>query len=167
MSLLGKVLPMTVDASGIGAHGHDFLPHDAKVRELGTGKTRVETLGGLGRKPSLVPDHKVEDGINAVRLILPRCYFDRSKCAVGLEALRQYRSDYDEKKRAFADRPRHDWTSHAADGFRYLAMGWREAAKPEPIPPKPVLKGLYETTFDELWESIEGTPDRPVRDERL
>jgi phage terminase large subunit len=148
-------------------YGLDYMPHDAKVRELGTGKTRVETLGELGRKPTLIANHKVEDGINAVRLALPRCWFDGSKCAVGIEALRQYRSDYDEKKRAFADRPRHDWTSHAADGFRYLAMGWREAAKPEPIPPKPVLKGLYETTFDELWESIEGTPDRPFRDERI
>jgi phage terminase large subunit len=133
-------------------YSHDFLPHDAKVRELGTGKTRVETLGGLGRKPSLVADHKVEDGINAVRLVLPRCYFDRSKCAVGLEALRQYRSDYDEKRRAFSDKPRHDWTSHAADAFRYLAMAWREivAVKAEPL--KPIFKPMPEMMWWELEE---------------
>jgi phage terminase large subunit len=133
-------------------YGHDFVPHDAKVRELGTGRTRIETLGGLGRKPALVPDHKIEDGINAVRLILPRCYFDRSKCAVGLEALRQYRSDYDEKKRAFSDKPRHDWTSHAADAFRYLSMAWREivAVKAEPL--KPIFTPMPEMMWWEIEE---------------
>jgi hypothetical protein len=148
-------------------YGSDFVPHDAKVRELGTGKTRIETLAELGRKPSLVPDHKVEDGINAVRIVLPRCWLDRARCAIGLEALRQYRADFDERKRAFADRPRHDWTSHAADAFRYLCMAWRQAAKPAPATPTPVLKGLNQTTYDELWESVEGTPDHPLRYERI
>jgi hypothetical protein len=148
-------------------YGHDFVPHDARVREWGTGKTRVETMTEHGRKPALVPDHKVEDGINAVRVVLPRCWFDRSRCAVGLEALRQYRADFNEKKRAFSDRPRHDWSSHAADAFRYLCMAWRRAAKPAPATPTPVLKGLNQTTYDELWESIDGTPDRPLRYERI
>lgn len=117
-------------------YGDDFVPHDAKVRELGTGRTRIETLQALGRKPKLVPMHKIMDGVNAARMTMPVVWFDRFKCADGVEALRQYRAEYDEKTRAFKDNPRHDWTSHSADAFRYLAMAWREmAVRPGP-PPK-------------------------------
>lgn len=111
-------------------YGDDFVPHDAKVRELGTGRTRIETLQQLGRNPRLVPHHKIMDGINAARLSMATVWFDRSKCADGIEALRQYRAEFDEKARAFKDNPRHDWTSHSADAFRYLAMAWREMAQP-------------------------------------
>lgn len=113
-------------------YGDDWVPHDAKVMEIGTKKTRIETLLRLRRKPRLVPDHRVMDGINAVRETLPRCWFDADKTESGLECLRQYRSEYDEKKLVFSDNPRHDWTSHAADAFRYLAMAWRELAQPKP-----------------------------------
>lgn len=109
-------------------YGFDYVPHDAKVRELGSGRTRIETLQQLGREPKLVPQHKIMDGINAARLSMPMVWFDRVKCADGVEALRQYRADFDEKTRAFKDAPRHDWTSHSADAFRYLAMAWREMA---------------------------------------
>jgi phage terminase large subunit len=109
----------------------DFVPHDAKVRELGTGRTRVETLKELGRNPRLVPNHKLEDGINAARVGFPRFWFDEVKCRLALEALRQYRTDYDEKLKAFKNTPKHDWTSHTADAFRYAAMAWRELS-PEP-----------------------------------
>jgi phage terminase large subunit len=71
--------------------GKDFVPHDA----------RLETLIALGRKPVLVPDHKVEDGINAGHERFKRVWFDEARCAPGLEALRQHRVDYDEKTRAF------------------------------------------------------------------
>lgn len=119
------------------AYGDDWVPHDAKVRELGTGKTRIETLQELGRKPRLVPAHTLMDGINAVRQTLPKCWFDEERTEYGLDALRQYRSEYDEKALVFHDKPRHDWTSHAADSFRYLAMAWREmvAAIPERVKP--------------------------------
>lgn len=119
--------------------GNDYVPHDAKATELGTGRTRVETLLSLKRKPVLVPDHQVMDGINAARLTLPKMWFDREKCAEGIEALKQYRADFDEKLRTFKDNPRHDWASHSADAFRYLAMAWRhDIAKIEK--PKPKLK---------------------------
>jgi hypothetical protein len=135
------------------SYGNDFLPHDARVRELGTGRTRVETLTALGRKAVLVPDHKVEDGINAARLAFPRTWFDRERCVAGLEALRQYRADFDERTKAFKDKPRHDWTSHAADAFRYLSMAWRERNKPKLAPqPRPLFKPLSETTWDEIEE---------------
>lgn len=116
-------------------YGDDWVPHDAKVAEIGTKRTRIETLQRLQRRPRLVPDHKVMDGINAVRETLPRCWFDAQKTEAGLDCLRQYRSEYDEKKLVFSDNPRHDWTSHAADAFRYLAMAWKEMKAEVPKPP--------------------------------
>jgi phage terminase large subunit len=128
-------------------YSDDWVPHDAKVHELGTGKTRVETLIALGRNPKLVADHEVIDGINAARMTLPVCWFDKYRCADGIEALRQYRTEFDEKVRAFKKTPRHDWTSHTADAFRYLAIRYREFAKPEPKPEKP-KSVIYEVKPD-------------------
>lgn len=119
--------------------GDDWVPHDAKVKELGTGRTRVETMIELGRTPRLVPDHHVMDGINAARLLMHRVWFDKTLCSVGLESLRQYKSDYDEKLRTFKNEPRHDWASHSADAFRYLAMAYKEIV---PDAPKPMDKAL-------------------------
>lgn len=102
--------------------GH-FVPHDAQAKELGTGKSRLEVLESLGLKNlTIAPMHRVEDGINAVRTIIPRCWFDARKCARGVDALKLYRAEYDDKLEALKPRPVHDWTSHAADAFRYLAM---------------------------------------------
>lgn len=128
----------------------DFVPHDAKVREFtGDGRTRIEAMMKEGLKPKLVPMHKIMDGINAARVLFPRMVFDAEMCRDGLEALRQYRADYDEKTKAFKDAPKHDWTSHAADAFRYLAMAWRELAA-EPEKKKPVVKTLAQLTFAEV-----------------
>lgn len=107
--------------------GH-FLPHDVEVTELGTGKSRFAFLAGLGVRGTVVPRLEIEDGINAVRRILPRCWFDKTKCAHGLEALRQYRKEWDDRLKAFKQRPLHDWSSHAADAFRYGAVMIRERA---------------------------------------
>ena len=102
--------------------GH-IVPHDSQARELGTGKSRHEVLESLGlRNLTIAPAHRLEDGINAVRVLLPKCWFDAHKCARGIDALRLYRADYDEKLRVLRARPVHDWASHAADAFRYLAM---------------------------------------------
>jgi hypothetical protein len=102
--------------------GH-IVPHDAQARELGTGKSRLEVLESLGLKNiTIAPLHRIEDGINAVRVFLPKCWFDAEKCARGIDALRLYRSEYDEKLMALRAGPLHDWTSHAADAFRYLAL---------------------------------------------
>ena len=104
-------------------YGDHLAPHDIEVRELGSGKSRLETAYSLGIKFKVIPKMKVADGINAARMLIPRCYFDRDNCAEGLDYLRQYRQEWDEKKKVFRDRPRHDYTSHAADAFRYLAVG--------------------------------------------
>jgi hypothetical protein len=105
-----------------------ILPHDVQVKELGTGKSRLETLDALGiRHIEIAPKLAVEDGIQAARSMIPRCWFDESKCTRGIEALRQYRRDYDERLKTWRGRPLHDWTSHGADAFRYLAVGYRPA----------------------------------------
>src|SRR5262249_23171378 len=104
------------------SYGDHFLPHDAEAREMAAGKTRTETLAPLGLRGRIVRRQKMEDGINAARLLLPRCWFDAVKCRRGIECLRQYRRDWDEKLHAFRSQPRHDWASHAADAFRYLAL---------------------------------------------
>jgi hypothetical protein len=139
--------------------GRDYVPHDAKVKELGTGRTRIETLARLGRNPVLVPDHKIDDGINAARTTLPICWFDEVGCAAGLEALRQYRADWDDEKKVFRDIPLHDWSSHFADAFRYLAMAWRELKAAPPPPPRG--RTIYEMTLNEAWTLRE--PERPNR----
>ena len=104
-------------------YGDHLAPHDIEVRELGSGKSRLETAYTLGIKFRVIPKMKVADGINAARMLLPKCHFDRDKCTEGLEMLRQYRQEYDERKKTFRDQPRHDFTSHSADAFRYLAVG--------------------------------------------
>jgi phage terminase large subunit len=114
-------------------YGSHYLPHDVEVRELGTGKSRKEVLEGLGVRVTVCPNIPVADGIQAVRMLLPTCWFDKSKCKEGIEALRMYRRDYDEKRQEFRPHPLHDWTSHYADAFRYFAVGHTETAAYKPI----------------------------------
>lgn len=116
--------------------GDDWVPHDARVKEWGTGKTRVETMQGFNLKPRVIPMAGLLDGINAARLTLPRCVF-HDRCEDGIAALELYRREYDEEKRAFRANPLHDWTSHYADAFRYLALAWREISPAKPLPKTP------------------------------
>lgn len=119
--------------------GKDFVPHDAKVRSLDTGRSRLETLAGMGRQPILLPASNLDDGINGVRQMFPRMWFDAIKCKDAIEALRQYRTEFDEKTKAFRNRPRHDWTSHTADALRYAAQGYRDMVIQKPVK-KPTAK---------------------------
>ena len=118
------------------SYASHFLPHDAQNRDWTNGKSRLDTLKALGlQNCKVIPRMPVDDGINAVRLLLPTTRFDAEKCKGGLEALRQYRREYDEGKRVFKPTPLHDWCSHDADAFRYLAVGLEpEAAVPSDIP---------------------------------
>lgn len=108
------------------AYAEHLLPHDAAARELGTGKTREEVLRemGLGRI-RILPRGEIDDGINAVRLLLPRCVFAEVPTAQGRKALWSYRREWHDQAKVFRPRPVHDWSSHAADAFRTLAMGLR------------------------------------------
>jgi hypothetical protein len=107
-------------------YGTHNAPHDIKVRELGTGKSRLEVAEKLGIKFEVVPDIGKAEGIQAVRTILPRCWFDAGKCERGLDALRSYSKKWDEERKCFKDSPNEDWSSHAADGFRYFGVGFKE-----------------------------------------
>ena len=102
-----------------------ILPHDVQVRELGSGRSRLEVLQEAGLRVKIAPRMSIDDGIQAVRRLLPRCYFD-PKVKQGLDCLRNYRREYDEKRQVFYDRPLHDWSSHGSDAFRYLAIGLDE-----------------------------------------
>ena len=103
-----------------------ILPHDVRVRELGTGKSRMEMLEEAGLQIKIAPRMSLDDGIQAVRRLLPRCWFNVPKVQIGLNCLRNYRRDYDEKRKIFYERPLHDWSSHGSDSFRYLALGLDE-----------------------------------------
>jgi len=103
-----------------------ILPHDVRVRELGTGKSRLEMLEDAGLEVKIAPRMGLDDGIQAVRRLLPRCWFNVPKVQTGLNCLRNYRRDYDEKRKIFYERPLHDWSSHGSDSFRYLALGLDE-----------------------------------------
>ncbi len=111
-----------------------LLPHDVEVRELGTGKSRLEVLRESGLDVRVLPRLSVEDGIQAVRRMLPKCWFNMPQVKQGLDCLRNYRREYDEKRNVFYDKPMHDWASHGSDSFRYLALGMeQETSWSEPI----------------------------------
>jgi phage terminase large subunit len=137
-------------------YGKHYLPHDARARTLASGgKSVIEQMAvGLGiNNLAIVPSLTVQDGIQAVRMALPRCWFDAEKCADGIEALRQYQREYDEDKKAFRQTPKHDWTSHPADAMRMLAISWREEPKVKPPDPSKVLivGPENEVTMNDMW----------------
>lgn len=109
-------------------YGTHWAPHDIAVRELGSGKSRLEVAAALGLRFSVTPRvssgtaQELEEGIHAVRLFLPRCWFDATRCQRGLEALGQYRRDYNTRLDEFKATPVHDHASHGSDAFRGLAV---------------------------------------------
>lgn len=115
-----------INAKGYNIKEH-FLPHDVRVRELTSGKSRLEALRQMGLKNvRVVAKLPVADGINAVRMLLPKCVFDREKCKRGIDALKNYERKWDSKNKIYQQTPNHNWASHGADGFRTLAVGLRE-----------------------------------------
>jgi len=124
-------------------YGQHFGPHDIEVKELTSGLSRREVAAKLGIRFRTVPRHPVDEGIDSVRRILPRCWFDESKCKRGLDALAQYHKEYDEKRRAFMGHPQHDWASHGADAFRTMAMAYRDAQSDTDTPRQLVADNTY------------------------
>ena len=128
------------EASGVGldhyakvlqdkgyVYDQHILPHDVRVKELGSGMSRLEVLADLGiRQVEIAPQLAIDDGIQAVRSMLTRCWFDEVKSGKGIDCLVNYSRDWDENGKTWRLRPRHDWASHGADAFRYLAIGFRE-----------------------------------------
>ncbi len=124
-------------------YGTHNAPHDIEVRELGSGKSRREISFDLGINFRVVPKLPLEDGIHAAQLLISRCMFDRDTCQAGLECLRQYHRAYNEKSRSFRATPVHDWSSHAADAFRYLAVGIKDSRMQDSRPPQAIADSSY------------------------
>ena len=101
-------------------------PHDIVVREFTSGRARIDVARELGINFQIVPNIPRQDGINASRAILPKCWFDKTKCQKGLMALKNYKKVFDAKRNTFKNEPLHDWASNGADAFRYFAVGFDE-----------------------------------------
>lgn len=116
--------------------GIDFVPHDARQRVWGMKKGRLETMIDCGLNPQVVPNLSKLDGINAVRRTLPRCVFHPRCEESGVAGLEQYRREWDDERKVFKANEVHDWSSHIADAFRYLALSWADApaAVEKPVP---------------------------------
>jgi hypothetical protein len=106
-------------------YGLHVAPHDIGVHEYSTGLTRIQQAKSLGIKFETAPKLAVIEGIEAVRAILPICWFDESKCEIGLAGLQGYRKEWDDKHGVWKDRPLHDASSHPADAFRTFATSLR------------------------------------------
>ena len=117
---LPEVIKMLQDRKYV--YGKHFAPHDIKVRELGTGKSRWEVAKELGIEFEVVPDIFIIDGIDAGKRFFEKLWVDKEKCKQWLRAIPQYTKEYDEDRHDFKDKPYHDWTSHAADEHRYAAL---------------------------------------------
>jgi len=102
-----------------------FAPHDSRQRSLQTGKSLLETARQLGIDFDVIDSHLVEEGIEAARSVLAKCWLDAKRCQGGIDALENYHKEFKDKYEVYADRPCHDWSSHAADAFRYLAIAYR------------------------------------------
>ena len=108
-------------------YGDHIFPHDIAVRELGTGKSRIETLADLGIRAIVNSREKIDDGIHASRQLLKKSWFDRVKCERGLASLGNYTKRWDSKNKLWSAKPLHNWASNGADAFRTAAMGMRDA----------------------------------------
>ena len=102
-----------------------WAPHDIRVKEFGSGKTRYETARSLGINFRIVPKIELEDGINAARMALQTLYIDKNKCSMFVRAMQEYTHEWDDMRQCFSDNPLHDWTSDFADMFRYFAVSQR------------------------------------------
>lgn len=115
-----------------------WLPHDARAKTFATDKSAleqfVEAFKSTSTDVDITPSLSVEDGIEAVRQLIPQCHFDYDTCYEGVEALRVYRKKWDEKYQCFSKTPLHDFASDHADAFRYLAINANKRYKKAPTP---------------------------------
>jgi phage terminase large subunit len=144
-------------------YGTHYLPHDARAKTLASNKSIIEQLSDKIplKCMKIVPSLSLQDGIQATRLALTRAWFDH-KCEDGIECLRQYQREYDEDKKVFRDKPRHDWTSHGADAFRMLSIAWKEEAKivTKDDPIRGVFVGQTDVSLNDLWKDTKTVVNR-------
>jgi phage terminase large subunit len=158
-------------------HGTDFVPHDARTPEMtssgkdGKAKQRIEVMIEQGLKPKIVANHHVADGISAARQVFRRFRFDKHGCGIGLDALREYQTEWDDDLKKFKDTPLNNWAAHPADGIRYLAMAYRELRAEKPKEPGRMLSvgdginqlppGVKGVTLNDLWD-MQKRPSRRI-----
>jgi hypothetical protein len=147
-------------------YGFHYLPHDARAKTLASGgKSIIEQISAKIdiKHLKIVPNLSLQDGIQATRLALTRAWFD-NRCEEGIECLRQYQREWDDDKKVFRDRPKHDWTSHSADAFRYLSIVWKD--EDTPILSDSRVKGLHvgqtEVTLNEMWKETPKIVNRRI-----
>lgn len=99
-----------------------YLPHDANVHDLQSGKTRKQFFQEAGMNVEVLARNNILDGIDSARRVFKYCYFDKNRCERWLAALTSYHKDFDEKNRVYRNSPKHDWSSNSADAFRYMAQ---------------------------------------------
>ncbi len=104
-------------------YGKHLVPHDAAVHEYSTGLSRVEVARNHGIHFTVVPDIGINEGIDAARNILNRCWFDEAKCAKGITALESYKKEWNDRHGCWSSLPLHNFASHGADAFRTLTVG--------------------------------------------
>ena len=147
-------------------YGFHYLPHDARAKTLASGgKSIIEQISAKIdiKHLKIVPNLSLQDGIQATRLALTRSWFD-NRCEEGIECLRQYQREWDDDKKVFRDRPKHDWTSHSADAFRYLSIVWKD--EDSPILKDSRIKGLHigqtDVTLNEMWKETPKIVNRRI-----
>ena len=109
-------------------YGDMWLPHDAFNQRLESSKTIAEQFREAGFKIMRVQKAHIQHGIQEVRKIFPRIWFDKERCSQLVRSLENYHKEWDEKAKVFRNTPKHDWSSHASDAVRYMAIGMREKA---------------------------------------
>jgi hypothetical protein len=147
-------------------YGTHWLPHDARAKTLASGgKSIIEQISAKIdiKHLKIVPNLSIQDGIQATRLALTRCWFD-NKCEELIECLRQYQREWDDDKKVFRDRPKHDWTSHSSDAMRYLSIVWKD--EDSPILKDTRIKGLHvgqtDVTLNEMWKETPKVTNRRI-----
>ena len=144
-------------------YGMHFLPHDARAKTLASGgKSIIEQLGEALSLSMMriVPNLSVQDGIQAVRRMLTRTWFDAEKCEGLMEALRAYEREYDDTNKVFRDRPLHNWASDWADAFRMCAIAEHEEIAPEEKSTtlKALTTGQTNVTLNDMWDDLKRKP---------
>jgi len=109
-------------------YGKMYLPHDAKAPSGNDGQTREQIAIDMGYDVEVVATNTfgVDNGIEAVKGLLAKCWFDEVSTANGIASLRSYMHEWDEKLKVFKKTPLHNWASHGSDALRTIAVGWKE-----------------------------------------
>lgn len=138
--------------------GRVLLPKDAKAKTMATRHSVLEQFLQAGFSCSIVPQVRIVDRINAARSVVPRCRFARTRCAKGLQMLRDWAFKYDEERKSFSREPDHNYASHGGDAFSYGATMIAEFAET----PKEANRhrdigqpANYAFSLDQLWQDRE------------